>query len=157
MKSGRIAGLLLATVTPLLAAHAAPLTFSTARKDPTWAKRFDAMFEHAMKPGWLNSATESEAVQVSLDGKPYQVVLACKRHDCHNHQIAVLFNPTASYALLFETQDNSTDEKLTWLNIGGGPESIDGKTILYAAITGSLFNHPKTFSYGEEKAASEPH
>ena len=38
-------------------------------------------------------------------------------------------------------------EKLTWLNIGGGSESIDGRTILYAALTGSLENHPDAFNY----------
>ena len=30
---------------------------------------------------------------------------------------------------------------------GGGAESIDGRTILYAALTGSLDNHPQAFNY----------
>ena len=33
------------------------------------------------------------------------------------------------------------------LVIGGGAESIDGRTILYAALTGSLDNHPQAFNY----------
>lgn len=44
-----------------------------------------------------------------------------------------------------ETDD--TVERLTWLGIGGGAESIDGRTILYAALTGSLDNHPQAFNY----------
>ena len=42
---------------------------------------------------------------------------------------------------------SGTVERLTWLGIGGGAESIDGRTILYAALTGSLDNHPQAFNY----------
>lgn len=129
------------------AAHADPVTLSTHMQDPAWMARFDAMFGAVAKPDWLKGATESEGVAVTMDGKPYHVLLACKKHDCANHQLAVLFNGDAIYGLRFETEDNSPREELTWLNIGGGQESIDGKTILYAAITGSLFNHPEIFAF----------
>ena len=132
-------------------AHAGPVTLHGFLEDPVWAKRFDSMFGKTPKPDWLNNATESGVVSVSLDGKPYKVLQACKRHDCSNHQIAVLFDNTTLYGLRFETTDNSAKEELIWLNIGGGPESIDGKTILYAAMTGSLFNHPEQFSLSSKK------
>lgn len=147
MKSGALMGGLLAVLMTGTAANATPATFSTYRKDPAWEQRFDAMFGRTPKPDWLRNATESEAVSVTMDGRPYTVLLACKQHDCANHQLVVLFNREAIYGLRFETTDNSPKEELTWLNIGGGPESIDGKTILYAAITGSLFNHPAMFAF----------
>ncbi|MBE7619256.1 Ivy family c-type lysozyme inhibitor [Gluconacetobacter entanii] len=147
MKPGILLGGLLALVMTGTAANADPVTFSTYLKDPVWAKQLDAMFGKTPKPDWLRNATESEAVPVTMDGRPYTVLLACRKHDCANHQLAVLFDKTAIYGLRFETRDNSPKEELTWFNIGGGPESIDGKTILYAAITGSLFNHPGMFSF----------
>ena len=49
------------------------------------------------------------------------------------------------HGVLSET--DGTVERLTWLGIGGGAESIDGRTILYAALTGSLDNHPQAFNY----------
>ncbi|RWR13301.1 C-lysozyme inhibitor [Sinirhodobacter populi] len=139
----------------LIAAGAAvkadPVTLSTYLRDPSWTERFDTMFGNSAKPDWVQGATESEAVAVTLNGQPYEVLLACKKHDCGNHQLAVLFDKDAMYGLHFETTDNSPEEELIWLNIGGGPESIDGKTILYAAITGSLFNHPELFTFPAEE------
>ena len=148
-----LAGALLVCVMACPVAHAAadPVTLTTYLHDPAWTKRFDTMFGTTPKPGWLNSATQSEAVPVTMGGKPYTVLLACKQHDCANHQLVVLFDATTIYGLRFETTDNSPKETLTWLNIGGGPESIDGKTILYAAITGSLFNHPAMFAFPASK------
>ncbi|BBU86441.1 hypothetical protein EIMP300_78410 [Escherichia coli] len=37
-------------------------------------------------------------------------------------------------------------EKLTWLNVNDAL-SIDGKTVLFAALTGSLENHPDGFNF----------
>jgi hypothetical protein len=45
-------------------------------------------------------------------------------------------------------------EVLTWLTIGGGDESIDGRTILYAALTGSLENHRGQFNLSAPAMAS---
>lgn len=133
------------------AVQAEPVTLSTWLQQPAFSERFNALFGQTPRPDWLTGATESEAVAVAMDGKPYQVLLACKKHDCGNHQLAVLFDAEAIHGLRFETADNSAQETLTWLNIGGGPESIDGKTILYAAITGSLFNHPKAFAFSAKE------
>ncbi|EOQ1650832.1 Ivy family C-type lysozyme inhibitor, partial [Escherichia coli] len=36
--------------------------------------------------------------------------------------------------------------KLTWLNVNDAL-SIDGKTVLFAALTGSLENHPDGFNF----------
>ncbi|MFT9014522.1 MAG: Ivy family c-type lysozyme inhibitor [Acetobacter sp.] len=151
MKFRTLAGILIVFGMTGSAASANPATLSSYLNDPVWTKRFDSMFGKTAKPSWLKSATESEAVSVVMDGKPYTVLLACKKHDCANHQIAVLFDNRAIYGLRFETADNSKKEELTWLNIGGGTESIDGKTILYAAITGSLYNHPEMFIFPTKK------
>lgn len=128
-------------------AEEAPATLSVAMKDAAFAHRIGALFGAAPAPRWLARATEAEPVAVTLDGKPYTVLLACKTHDCANHQLAILFDAEKMYGLRFETRDNSAEERLVWLNIGGGAESIDGRTILYAAITGSLYNHPRAFSF----------
>ncbi|HFU4245985.1 TPA: hypothetical protein ACH5ZM_003785, partial [Escherichia coli] len=37
-------------------------------------------------------------------------------------------------------------QKLTWLNVNDAL-SIDGKTVLFAALTGSLENHPDGFNF----------
>ncbi|MFT8655772.1 MAG: Ivy family c-type lysozyme inhibitor [Acetobacter papayae] len=130
---------------PLAMAEDAPRTLSVDMQDATFAKRVGALFGKVEQPGWLKRATESAPVEVTMDGKPYTVLLSCKQHDCRNHQFVLMFNDKTMYGLRFETKDNSPQEELTWLNIGGGPESIDGKTILYAAITGSLYNHRAAF------------
>lgn len=128
-------------------AQTQPVTLSVEMKSPDFANRVGELFGKVPKPDWLAEATEAEPVAVTLDGRPYTVLLACKKHDCANHQLAILFDAERMYGLRFETRDNSAEERLTWLNIGGGAESIDGRTILYAAITGSLFNHPEAFSF----------
>ncbi|WP_051909614.1 Ivy family c-type lysozyme inhibitor [Paenirhodobacter enshiensis] len=128
-------------------AEAPPVTLSVEMKDAAFAHRLRTLFGKEARPDWLAEATEAEPVAVTLDGRPYTVLLACKKHDCANHQLAILFDAERMYGLRFETRDNSAEERLTWLNIGGGAESIDGRTILYAAITGSLFNHPDAFSF----------
>lgn len=151
MKISMLAGILIVFITASPLANANPVTLSTYLKDPVWAKRFDAIFGQVAKPDWLKDATESEAVSVDMDSKPYTVLLACKKHDCANHQIAVLFDGQAIHGLRFETTDNSIKEELIWLNIGNGMETTDSKTILYAAITGSLFNHLKAFNFPAKK------
>lgn len=48
---------------------------------------------------------------------------------------------------VFSTVDEKTSrEKLTWLNVSD-ELSIDGKTVLFAALSGSLQNHPDAFNY----------
>lgn len=136
---------ILALSPPLAMAEDTPRTLSVHMQDTTFAKRVGTLLGKDERPNWFKRATESEPVSVIMDGKPYIVLLACKQHDCRNHQFALMFDDKNMYGLRFETHDNSPKEELTWLNIGGGPESIDGKTILYAAITGSLYNHPKAF------------
>lgn len=135
------------TMSAARAEEAPPVTLSVEMKDAAFAHRLRTLFGKEARPDWLAAATEAEPVAVTLDGRPYTVLLACKKHDCANHQLAILFDAERMYGLRFETRDNSAEERLTWLNIGGGAESIDGRTILYAAITGSLFNHPDAFSF----------
>lgn len=123
-----------------------PATLSVHMQDATFAHRVDALFGKAAPPDWLKTATGSEPVTVKIGGTSYTVLLACKQHDCGNHQLVVMFNADAMYGLRFETRDLSPSERLTWLNLGNGPGRGDRKTVLYAAITGSVFNHPEAFS-----------
>jgi len=43
-------------------------------------------------------------------------------------------------------KEQSGAERLVWMN-AGDKLSIDGKTVLFAALTGSLENHPDAFNY----------
>lgn len=48
---------------------------------------------------------------------------------------------------VFAVMDEKTSqENLTWLNVSNAL-SIDGKTVLFAALSGSLENHPDAFNY----------
>lgn len=128
-------------------------------QDPVWAQRFNKLLPEADQPDWLQTATNmGTAIPVTLNGKPYLVVSACRQHNCPGQEIAVLFDKETMYGLLYQVKkSNPSREKLKWLNIGGGPESIDGKTILYSATTGSLFNHPDAFSHWGGKSPVAAH
>ena len=123
-------------------------SFSAIAKDTRARHAFDAMARGHQLPAWVKKGVvESPAVAVEMAGRSYQVMQACKPHDCADQQVAVMYSPghDAMYGVLLSRSGSS--EKLTWLNIGGGSESIDGKTILYAALTGSLANHPQAFDF----------
>lgn len=113
------------------------------------ASVFDAIFG-GKKPKWLSSGSvETPGQKVSMDGKSYTVLSACKAKDCSSEQIAILYDAetVTMYGLIRSVDDRSAIENLTWLNMAGGAETIDGKTILYAALTGSLVNHPNAFKF----------
>lgn len=151
------ARLLLAIATIASAAAAAQGTdadasarwsFSAIAKDAQARRAFDAMARGHQLPAWVKKGVvESPAIAVEMAGRTYQVMQACKPHDCADQQIAVMYAPAQGtmYGVLLSRNGNG--EKLAWLNIGGGSESIDGKTILYAALTGSLANHPQAFHF----------
>lgn len=111
---------------------------------------FDAMTVNHEAPDWLKShAVTSPTQEVGFDGRHWLAMSSCKEHDCAAQRMAVIYDPKANvmYGVVSQTAKDGMDETLTWLNIGGGPESIDGRTILYAALTGSLQNHPDNFDY----------
>lgn len=127
------------------AAAQAP-SFHDLLKNSAWQTRFATLFTQISPPKWLETATETPARAVTLNGKRYQVRLVCKQHDCGNHQLALLYNRDTMLGLLVSSKDNSPTQTLTWLNfdkkLADDALAIDGKTLLYAAISGSLFNHP---------------
>ncbi|AFJ48205.1 Ivy family C-type lysozyme inhibitor [Shimwellia blattae] len=110
---------------------------------------FAAMVKGHTLPGWVTrGATESPAHDVTLAGKHYQVFSACKPHDCASERIAVIYSADdkTMAGLFSKTDEKTSSEKLSWLNV---PDdlSIDGKTVLFAALSGSLENHPEGFNY----------
>ncbi|MGL5500582.1 MAG: Ivy family C-type lysozyme inhibitor, partial [Plesiomonas shigelloides] len=48
--------------------------------------------------------------------------------------------------VLSRSNEDGTAQQLTWLNVSDDL-SIDGKTVLFAALSGSLANHPDSFNY----------
>ncbi|WP_241613707.1 Ivy family C-type lysozyme inhibitor [Rosenbergiella epipactidis] len=100
-------------------------------------------------PKWVTQVgTGSQGKKVSIAGKQYLLFTSCKPHDCGAQRIAVLYAPeTKKIAGVFSSVEEKTgDEKLQWLNI---PDdlSIDGKTVLFASLTGSIDNHPDSFNF----------
>lgn len=148
MMAVALMGILLAATDASAQNH--PATFREIATDPAAAAAFRAMSEGHRLPDWIHGKTvESPSHEIMFDGRKVYVLSACKQHDCGSEQIAVLYDPDGKimYGLLLVADQKSRTEKLTWLNIGGGKESIDGRTILYAALTGSLENHPDAFNY----------
>lgn len=118
--------------------------------DSAMKAAYDAMTKGHEMPEWLTgNAVTSPGDEVSFGGKSYVAMSACKPHDCSAQAVAVLYDPQEKtmYGVLSSQEEDGTREALQWLNIGGGPESIDGKTLLYATLTGSVSNHPNDFKY----------
>ncbi|HWL55396.1 MAG TPA: Ivy family c-type lysozyme inhibitor [Paracoccus sp. (in: a-proteobacteria)] len=128
-------------------------TLADLGKNAELAAAFKAMAGETEMPDWLEQPiVTTPTATASFDGKPWQVMYGCKQHDCAAHRIAVIYSAEAGkmYGVVSDTSENGEEETLHWLNIGGGPESIDGRTILYAALTGSLANHPGAFDYSAD-------
>jgi hypothetical protein len=143
-----LAGILMGATSALAQDH--PGTFRDIATDPAAAAAFKTMAEGHRLPDWVHGKTvESPGHEVIFGGQKVYVMSACKQHDCGAEQIAVMYDPgkKVMYGVLLSADPNARAEKLTWMNIGGGNESIDGRTILYAALTGSLENHPDAFNY----------
>ncbi|MTD40915.1 C-lysozyme inhibitor [Erwinia sp. CPCC 100877] len=110
---------------------------------------FARMVEGHKLPAWVTKGgTRTGTKEVQLGENRYLVLESCKPHDCGSERIAVLYSPKLKRMMgLYSTVDEAKSiETLTWLNVGDA-ESIDGKTVLYAALTGSLENHPDAFSF----------
>ncbi|MGL4269228.1 MAG: Ivy family C-type lysozyme inhibitor [Plesiomonas sp.] len=126
-----------------------PLTLSSLKQDAAAAKAFKTLQGQHPLPAWVNKgSTDSQTKTVLLNGKEYWVLSACKPHDCAAEQLALLYSPQShTMAGVFSTSNESaTEQKLTWLNVSDDL-SIDGKTVLFAALSGSLDNHPNSFNY----------
>jgi len=140
----------LALTCSALSAYAAePLTISSLANDKATAKAFKTMVGSQKLPEWVTKGgTTSPNQDVVIDGHKYVVLNSCKPHDCAAHSIAVLYSPESRTlaGVLSETDEQSVHQKLTWLNISDSL-SIDGKTVLFAALTGSLDNHPDSFNF----------
>ncbi len=123
------------------------LTISQLAVGQDTKAEFQKMKADKVLPEWVTQGgTGSPGQKVSIAGHQYLVLTSCKPHDCGSQQIAVLYSTsTKKMAGVFSSADEKTGtETLQWLNI---PDdlSIDGKTVLFAALTGSLDNHPDSF------------
>lgn len=127
-----------------------PTTFREISADPAAAAAFKAMTKGHRLPDWIHGETmESLGHEIVFGGEKIYVMNACKQHDCGAEQIAVMYDPGKKivYGVLLLADPETRSERLTWMNLGAGNESIDGRTILYAALTTSLENHPEAFDY----------
>ncbi|HHP7837633.1 TPA: Ivy family C-type lysozyme inhibitor [Serratia marcescens] len=125
------------------------LTISKLAADQDTKAEFQKMTANQHLPKWIiQGGTDSQGQKVNIAGKQYLVLTSCKPHDCGSQRIAVLYaTATKKIAGVFSSVEEKTgNEKLQWLSI---PDelSIDGKTVLLAALTGSLDNHPDSFNF----------
>lgn len=114
------------------------------------AKTFEKMFGDVAQPEWIaNNAVTTPAMLATIKGQAYTVIYACEQNNCAAEQLAVIVNDTGDkmYGVLSSSNEDENTQKLTWLNINDSDDSIDGKTILFAALTGSLDNHPDAFNF----------
>lgn len=133
-----------------LTAHATqPLTVSSLATDKATAAAFKTMVGSQTLPQWVTQGgTTSPNQDVVIGGEKYIVLNSCKPHDCAAESIAVLYSAESKTlaGVLSIVDQQAVDQKLTWLNISDNL-SIDGKTVLFAALTGSLDNHPDSFNF----------
>lgn len=125
------------------------ISVSKLATDSETTKVFHKMSKDHNLPDWvMKGGTETPARKVTLDSKAYQIVSACKPHDCAAEQIAILYSPEGkSMSGVFSKQAaEGNQQNLVWLN-SGSEISIDGKTVLFAALSGSLENHPDAFNF----------
>ncbi|EJJ4226686.1 Ivy family C-type lysozyme inhibitor [Salmonella enterica] len=125
------------------------LTISKLAVDQNTKVEFQKMAANQHLPKWVTQGgTDSQGQKVNIAGNQYLVLTSCKPHDCSSQRIAVLYaTATKKIAGVFSSVEEKTgNEKLQWLNL---PDdlSIDGKTVLFAALTGSLDNHPDSFNF----------
>ncbi|ELY4546011.1 Ivy family C-type lysozyme inhibitor [Cronobacter sakazakii] len=117
--------------------------------DQSTKAEFQKMVSNQHLPKWVTlGGTESPSQKVNIAGKEYLVLTSCKPHDCPSQRIAVIYDmKSQKMAGVFSSLDEQAEnEKLQWLNIYD-ELSIDGKTVLFAALTGSLANHPDSFNF----------
>ncbi|MGU5952092.1 Ivy family C-type lysozyme inhibitor [Klebsiella pneumoniae] len=125
------------------------LNISKLAVDQETKAEFQKMVANKKLPKWVTQGgTDSPGREVNIAGNQYLVLSSCKPHDCESQRIAVLYSVAKKkIAGVFSLVDEQTgNEMLQWLNI---PDdlSIDGKTVLLAALTGSLENHPDNFNF----------
>lgn len=125
------------------------LTISELAVNPETKAAFQSLVAARHLPGWVaQGGTESPGQTVTIAEKQFVVLTSCKPHDCASQRFAVLYAPaTKKLSGVLSSVDKKTGhEKLQWLDIPDN-ESIDAKTVLFAALTGSLDNHPDSFNF----------
>lgn len=124
------------------------LTISSLAKGETTKAAFNQMVQgHKLPARVMKGGTYTPAQTVTLGDETYQVMSACKPHDCGSQRIAVMWSEKSNQMTgLFSTIDENVARETDWLNVNDAL-SIDGKTVLFAALTKRLENHPDGFNF----------
>ncbi|MEB7538546.1 Ivy family c-type lysozyme inhibitor [Pantoea anthophila] len=132
-----------------LASSEGVISIASLAAQPSTKTAFKKLAGKMALPVWVTQGgVNSKNEKVVIKGKTYIVLNACKPHDCSSESMALLYNPdtkTMAGVLSSENEEDHT-QTLRWLNIPDELE-IDGKTVLYASLSGSLSNHPSLFNY----------
>ena len=142
--------LLSATALPVVAQ---PLPGLSSLIDSQQGRRaFSQLIAGQHLPGWIKKGgVETPMQEVTLNNTTYQVYYSCKPHDCAAERFALIYSPAdnSMSGLWSRNDEKHHKEQLRWLNISD-KFSVDGKTVLYAAISGSLANHPHDFNFSNQ-------
>ncbi|BDH46995.1 hypothetical protein TUM12370_30390 [Salmonella enterica subsp. enterica serovar Choleraesuis] len=125
------------------------MTITSLATGKTTQSAFNTMAGNHKLPAWVKKGgTSTPAQEVKLGEDSWQVLESCKPHDCSTERMAVIYSEkTGKMAGVVSHVNAKGDrENLTWLG-DEGSLSIDAKTVLLAALTGSLQNHPDAFNY----------
>lgn len=125
------------------------VTLNSLAHDAATRASFNQMVKGHQLPAQVTTGgTGSPAQTVKLGSESWQVLSACKPHDCGHERIAVIWSEKANRCPAFTrwSMKKPTRGEADWLNVSDAL-SIDGKTVLFAALSGSLDNHPDAFNY----------
>lgn len=125
------------------------MTLDMLAKSPETKGAFMAMVGKTALPAWVHQGgASSPAHEVMMGGKKMMVIAGCKPHDCAAERVAVLYSPESKMmsGVFSEVHDKTGMEKLMWMHMGH-EGAMDAKTVLYAAMAGSLENHPDSFNF----------
>lgn len=88
------------------------LTISSLAKGETTKAAFNQMVQGHKLPAWvMKGGTYTPAQTVTLGDETYQVMSACKPHDCGSQRIAVMWSEKSNQMTgLFSTIDEKTSQ-----------------------------------------------
>ncbi|WP_148301550.1 Ivy family C-type lysozyme inhibitor [Asaia prunellae] len=125
------------------------VTISNLASSSETRSYFQKMLGKRHLPSWVTKGgTDSPSREVTIQSRKYLVLTSCKPHDCASESVAMLFSPQTREmtAVLSKSDASGENQTLAWFNVTDNL-SIDGKTVLFAALSGSLENHPQSFNY----------
>ncbi|MCS5874017.1 C-lysozyme inhibitor [Klebsiella pneumoniae subsp. pneumoniae] len=127
------------------------VTLNSLAHDAATRASFNQMVKGHQLPAWVTTGGTpgSPAQTVKLGSESWQVLSACKPHDCGHERIAVIWSEKANRCPVFTrwSMEKTDQEKLDPAASAMPCPSMAKTMLLFAALSGSLDNHPDAFNY----------